>query len=145
MMDVVCGVIGDGAGRFLACLRPDGKHLAGSWEFPGGKVEPGEAPGAALVRELREELGIEVAVGRALDPVCWTYDRGSIRLLPFLCKITAGEPQAIEHEHLHWCAVEDFDSLRWADADLPVLGQIRRIHAAGQSPASSSITGEVAP
>ena len=127
MIEVVCAVIGDEAGRFLACLRPEGKHLAGKWEFPGGKVDPGESAEDALRREMREELGIEVTVGAALEPVCWTYDRGPIRLLPFLCTILAGEPQAIEHARLLWCAVEDFDSLPWADADLPVLGQLRRM------------------
>lgn len=125
MIDVVCGVIEDGGGRFLACLRPDGKHLAGRWEFPGGKVDPGETPEAALVRELREELGVEVSVGHPLDPVRWSDDRVEIRLLPFPCTIIAGRLQPIEHEELRWCAPEDFASLLWAGADLPVLDQIR--------------------
>ena len=126
MIDVVCGVIEDGQGRYLACLRPQGKHLGGLWEFPGGKVDPGESPETALIRELKEELGIEVAVGLALKPVEWTYDQGRIRLLPFICHILTGSPQALEHEELLWCAPDEFDSLVWADADLPVLEQIRR-------------------
>jgi 8-oxo-dGTP diphosphatase len=125
MIDVVCGVIENGQGKVLACLRPQGKHLGGLWEFPGGKVDAGESPEAALVRELSEELGIDVAVGKALAPVEWTYDRGSIRLLPFICHILAGHPQALEHAELLWCAPEEFDSLTWADADLPILEQIR--------------------
>jgi len=125
MMDVVCGVIGDDHGRFLACLRPPGKHLGGLWEFPGGKVEQGEPPREALRRELAEELGILVAVGEALDPVEWSYDGKRIRLLPFLCHITAGDPRALEHERLEWCAPDDFASLPWAAADLPVLEQLR--------------------
>jgi len=125
MIDVVCGVIADGQGRYLACLRPQGKHLGGLWEFPGGKVDPGESPEAALGRELREELAIEVAVGNPLEPVQWTYDRGNIRLIPFYCSILRGEPQAIEHERIRWCAPEEFDSLEWAGADLPILKEIR--------------------
>lgn len=125
MIDVVCGVIEDKQGRFLACLRPQGKYLGGLWEFPGGKVDPGESPETALARELREELGITVIVGTALDPVIWQYDRGSIRLLPFFCTITGGNLQAIEHEQLFWCSPDDFGKLPWADADLPVLAQIR--------------------
>jgi 8-oxo-dGTP diphosphatase len=124
MMDVVCAVIEDESGRFLACLRPPGKHLAGRWEFPGGKVDPGESPEVALVREMREELGVEVAVGLPLDPVIWNYDRGSIRLIPFRCVITGGHLQAIEHEQVVWCAPEDFKILPWAEADLPILEQI---------------------
>ncbi len=125
MLEVVCGVIEDRDGRFLACLRPQGKHLGGLWEFPGGKVDPGESPQEALARELREELSIEVCVGPALDPVSWSYDRGDILLLPFLCSIAGGSPQAIEHEQIQWCAPEDFGNLAWAAADLPVLEQIR--------------------
>lgn len=125
MIEVVCGVIEDGRGCFLACLRPQGKHLGGLWEFPGGKVEPGESREAALIRELREELGVEVKVGAALDPVPWSYDRGDIRLLPFLCVIIGGHPHPIEHERLCWCAPRDFQTLKWAPADLPVLKQLR--------------------
>jgi len=125
MTEVVCGVIMDDAGRFLACLRPMGKHLGGLWEFPGGKVESGESPEVALVRELHEELGIEIKVGAALDPVVWTYDRGEIRLSPYLCIITRGVPFPLEHERLNWCAPCQFESLEWAPADLPILKQLR--------------------
>ncbi len=124
MIDVVCAVIEGSDGRFLACLRPQGKHLAGLWEFPGGKVDPGESPEAALIREIQEELGVEVAVGAPLEPVHWDYEQRSIRLLPFLCSIIVGRPHAIEHEQLLWCAPEDFGNLRWADADLSILQQI---------------------
>lgn len=124
MIDVVCGVIEDAEGRFLACLRPQGKHLGGRWEFPGGKVEPGEAPAAALVRELREELSVEVEIGAALTPVIWTYDERTIRLLPFRCGIIRGDLHATEHEQLLWCSPENFHTLPWADADLPILREI---------------------
>lgn len=127
MIDVVCGVIKDADGRFLACRRPVGKHLGGLWEFPGGKVDPGESPETALARELREELGVDVSVGAALIPVIWTYDRGKIRLLPFFCAITGGQLRAIEHEELLWCAPKEFENLVWADADLPILDQIRAV------------------
>jgi len=125
MIDVVCGVIEDVEGRVLACLRPAGKHLGGLWEFPGGKVEHGEAPRMALVRELREELGVEVEVLGALDPVPWQYERGAIRLLAFHCRITRGDPAAHEHERLCWCASHELGDLAWAPADLPVLEQLR--------------------
>lgn len=125
MIDVVCGVLMDRQGRYLACRRPEGKHLGGMWEFPGGKVDPGEAPENALVRELREELGIDVVVGSALATVVWKYDRGEIRLLPYFCTMRDDQtPRAIEHEELLWCAPENFGDLAWAEADLPVLEQI---------------------
>ena len=124
MIDVVCGVIEDAEGRFLACLRPQGKHLGGLWEFPGGKVEPGESSVDALIRELLEELSVEVEVGQALSPVVWAYDERTIRLLPFRCGIIAGDLHATEHEELLWCSPENFHTLPWADADLPILREI---------------------
>jgi len=96
------------------------------WEFPGGKVEPGETAHSALIREIREELCVEIAVGTALAPVPWQYERAPIRLLPFHCAIIGGRPLPIEHERLCWCAPRDFWKLSWAPADLPVLEQIRR-------------------
>ena len=126
MIEVVCGVIRNEQGCFLACLRPQGKHLGGQWEFPGGKVETGESPEAALVRELREELGVEVAVRDSLESVCWTYDRGAIRLRPYLCVITGGNLHPHEHERICWCAPGDFATLEWAAADLPILDQLRQ-------------------
>lgn len=131
MTEVVCGVIRNEDGFFLACLRPQGKHLGGQWEFPGGKVEDGESNEAALIRELREELGVEVALGAALLPVRWTYDRGEICLLPYLCEIVGGNLHPHEHERICWCAPGDFTSLDWAAADLPVLDQLRQQAAGG--------------
>jgi 8-oxo-dGTP diphosphatase len=124
MMDVVCGVIGNESGQFLACLRPAGKHLGGLWEFPGGKVDPGESPESALVRELLEELAVRVEVEAALSPVIWNYGERTIRLLPFRCRIVGGGLQAIEHEELRWCSPDDFDDLDWAAADVPILREI---------------------
>lgn len=120
MVHVVCAILVREDGAVLVCQRAPGSHLGGLWEFPGGKVEPGESPEAALIREMREELAIEVCCGRALSPVEWDYGRGAMRLLPYLCRITAGEPQALEHAALRWCSCEEFSALEWAPADVPV-------------------------
>ena len=125
MIEVVCGVIEDGRGNFLACQRPQGKHLAGLWEFPGGKVDQGESPESALARELHEELGVRVDVGAAMEPVVWAYGSKRIRLHPFRCRVIEGVPAAIEHQRILWCAPADFDSLNWAEADLPILEWLR--------------------
>lgn len=125
MIEVVCAVLEDGNGRFLACQRPFGKHLGGLWEFPGGKIDPGESAEAALVREISEELAIEIEVGRALQAIVCNYGVKQIRLHPFRCRIVRGEPHPVEHERIVWCAAEEFDALEWAEADLPILEEIR--------------------
>lgn len=123
MIDVVAGLILDDDHRILACRRPEGKHLGGQWEFPGGKVEQGESPEQALIRELEEELGITVQTIGALSPVVHIYDRGPIRLIPFLCRISEGTPQPHEHSELRWCSADELRSLDLAAADLPILDE----------------------
>jgi len=113
-IDVVCGVIRDDSGRYLACRRSHDKHLGGLWEFPGGKVDPGETP----------ELEIRVDVGERLPEVHWQYDAITIRLIPFFCRIRSGEPVPVEHTEIRWCAPHAFAELDWAPADLPVLDQL---------------------
>jgi len=124
MIEVVCGIITNAAGEILACQRPAGKHLGGLWEFPGGKVDPGETPQQALARELAEELEIQVSVGPPLTPVIWTYGEKTIRLLPFHCRITAGVPTPVEHESLLWCSATTWQHIPWADADIPILKEL---------------------
>ena len=124
MVEVVCGVIQNSDGAYLACQRPHGKHLGGLWEFPGGKVDASESPESALIRELREELAVEVEIGTPLSPVVWTYGEKTIRLRPFFCRIVAGELKALEHERLLWCLPADFAELPWAAADIPILREI---------------------
>ena len=124
MIEVVCGVIRDGRGRYLACRRPQGKHLGGLWEFPGGKMEAGEEARQALVRELEEELGIVVETGEALTPVEWDYGSRAIRLWPFICSAGEMEPVRLEHDELRWCEVEELAGLNWAPADVPVVREL---------------------
>lgn len=126
-IDVVAGLIVDAGGRLLACRRPPGKHLAGKWEFPGGKVEPGEDPATALVRELEEELGITVSPREPLTPVVHDYGRGPIRLIPIPCSIARGEPHPHEHDLIRWCTVAELGGLDLAEADLPILAEWARL------------------
>lgn len=131
MIEVVCGIIRDERGRLLVGLRPQGRHLAGLWEFPGGKIDPGETPENALMRELREELGVEVVVGLALEPVSWHYESGWIRLLPYACEMRAGELFLTSHERITWVGLDELDGLDWAPADVPILKQIRALYSEG--------------
>lgn len=122
MIDVVAGLILDSCGRLLVCRRPPEKHLGGFWEFPGGKIEPGEDPVTALIRELQEELGIVVApCGSSLTPVVHDYGRGPIRLIPIPCTIVSGVPHPHEHSEIRWCEGHEILHLDLAAADIPIL------------------------
>ena len=125
MVDVVCAVISDQNNKLLVCKRPEGKALAGCWEFPGGKVEPDEDFGPAIQREIIEELACEVEVCMALPKVEYHYSEYSIRLWPFICKLSRGKPKAIEHSELRWIELNQCNSLKWAPADVPVWKALR--------------------
>lgn len=93
------------------------------WEFPGGKIDPGETPAQCLRRELREELGILVSVGAALEPVVHDYPSFTVTLYPFVCAMAGGEMTLHEHAAIAWLPPEALPSLDWAAADGPILEQ----------------------
>lgn len=91
------------------------------WEFPGGKIESGELPEDCLKRELIEELGLCIAIGRALPPHTHSYNSFTVTLHPFVCAIAAGDITLHEHAAFVWLSPEKLQTLEWADADLPVI------------------------
>jgi len=113
-------------GTVLAARRGPGRSMAGYWEFPGGKIEPGESPREALVRELREELRCEVSVEGLVETTSHAYDFATVQLTTFFAAIEYGEPQAIEHAELRWIPVADLRSVDWAPADVPAVEHIMR-------------------
>lgn len=133
-VDVVCALIRRDASILLA-RRPPGKRLAGCWEFPGGKLEPGEDAEAALHRELAEELGCRVRVLAAGPPALHAYDWGVIRLHPFLCELTPDSPPPHPHEHseLLWSPAGDLHRPDLAPADGPVIAWLEAHTAACQA------------
>lgn len=125
----VCCALIEHDGRLLVAQRPPGKHLALQWEFPGGKIEPGEDAAAALRRELREELGCEITLLRAL-PVCLhAYPTVTIALHPLVVALAPGSPVPHPHEHvaLRWSTPTELDALDLAAADRPVLAAYRSV------------------
>jgi len=128
---VVCAILEDGCGRVLLAQRPAHKHLGLKWEFPGGKVEPGEEPAAALVRELREELGCDVAIARRLPTFVHRYPEIAIEMRPFVVRLAPGSPapQAHEHAALRWVRPGELTTLDLAAADLPVVKSYRETPA----------------
>ncbi len=122
-MTVVAVALVDGAGRMLLQQRAPGRAMAGLWEFPGGKVEPGELPEAALIREIEEELGI-VLDAAALAPACFASaplgDRHMILLL-YLCREWRGEPRPLDASALKWLRPEEMDAAEMPPADRPLI------------------------
>ena len=121
---VVAGVLSEN-GKVLVTRRPAGSHLAGLWAFPGGKVEDGEAPEAALVRELREELGIDVRVDRILEVVHHAYPERTVLLLFYAVTRTAGEPRDLEVAAHRWVALADLRNDEFPPADAHLLEKLR--------------------
>ncbi len=124
-MTVVCLVLIDKQGAFLATQRPANKHLGLYWEFPGGKVEEGESPEDALRREIREELGVGIGELQPMPAVTHTYEFGTIRLLPFRATCTS-RPRLTLTEHIDakWINPSDGKSLQWAPADIPIIHEL---------------------
>ena len=122
---VVCAVI-ERDGLILLAQRPPNKLLPLKWEFAGGKVEPGEAPAAAIVREIREELGCDIVITRALPPFIHDYKTVVIEMIPFVCTLTAASSEPHPHEHvaLAWVKPADLTTYDLAAADLPLVTQI---------------------
>lgn len=129
LLRVTCALIEEQS-RVLLAQRAAGMALAGKWEFPGGKIDGAESPAECLRREIREELGCEIAVGAALTPVEHAYPDGrTLLLLPFLCRMVAGEPQALEHAALAWARPEELAGYDLAEADRPVLREYLTLRA----------------
>ncbi len=123
---VVAAAMVDARGRVLLQRRPPGKAMAGLWEFPGGKLEPGETPEAALARELDEELGIAVAV-EGLRPCSFATGRAegrSLLLLLYLVREWTGEPVALEATELRWETPAAMRALAMPPADGPLVAAL---------------------
>lgn len=123
--DVVGAVIIEN-GLVLCAQRGSTGLLGGRWEFPGGKIEPGETPREALVREIAEELDCSVSVGAQVASTTHEYEFGVVELRTFYCDLVAGTPYATEHAELRWVAPADLSALDWAPADIPAVNRIRR-------------------
>lgn len=106
-------------GLILCAQRGSNGSLGGMWEFPGGKIEPGESAREALVREIVEELRCDIAVGEFITTTTHDYDFGTVTLTTFWCQLLAGEPVLTEHAAVRWQAPHALGELAWAPADIP--------------------------
>ncbi|WP_206046882.1 NUDIX domain-containing protein [Mangrovimicrobium sediminis] len=110
-------------GRILAARRAPGKHLAGYWEFPGGKLEPNETPESCLERELAEEFSISTRVHSFIGESVHDYGEKVVRLLGYEVEHTAGDFELVDHDELRWLSVDELYEVEWAPADIPLVEQ----------------------
>lgn len=136
---VVAAALIDESNEILLAQRPEGKSMAGLWEFPGGKVDSGETPEAALVRELREELNIEVDASdlRPLTFASHTYNDFHLLMPLYECRVWRGKPRGAEGQALTWVAPEQLHMFHMPAADLPLVECICRTARGGQGWASA--------
>ena len=125
---VVGAVFHDGE-RFLACRKKPGKPLEGHWEFPGGKIEPGETPEQALAREIREELNLIAEVGQKVTTTTYEYDFATIELTTFYCTLVDGDLRLTDHDDTKWVTSTEATHLTWAPADIPAVEAITSSHS----------------
>jgi 8-oxo-dGTP diphosphatase len=123
-VQVIVGAAIISSGRVLACERSAPSALAGRWEFPGGKVEPGETDAVALVRECDEELGVLIEVGPQIgDEVLLSHGRAVLRV--YQATLLRGTPQALEHSALKWLGPGELDTVDWLPADVPIVEALK--------------------
>jgi 8-oxo-dGTP diphosphatase len=126
LIEVAAALIRDEAGRYLITQRRRGSHLEGLWEFPGGKTEAGEAPEAALRRELIEELGATFAVGEKVDTITWEYPDRTVVLHFHRCTLESGTIEPRESQTMAWVAPERLGEFSFPPADLELVRQLVR-------------------
>jgi mutator protein MutT len=125
VIHVVAGAVIDAAGRVLIAQRPQGKHLAGGWEFPGGKLEPDEARATGLARELREELGIAIRNPRPLIRVRHAYPDGEVLIDMWVVRSYSGSPRGLDGQALQWLSQENLERAELLPADGPIVRALR--------------------
>lgn len=122
---VACALV-DADRRVLIAQRPQGKQMAGLWEFPGGKIEDGETPETALIRELQEELGVETQTA-CLAPLSFashTYESFHLLMPLYVCRKWSGTPQMLEHQALKWVRPQMLRDYDMPEADLPLIAPL---------------------
>jgi mutator protein MutT len=125
VVHVVAAAVIDAAERVLIAQRPNGTHLAGGWEFPGGKLESGEDRAAGLARELREEIGIAIASPRPLIRVRHAYPSREVLLDMWVVRHYDGEPRGLEGQALRWCTQDELAIVKLLPADKPIVAALR--------------------
>ena len=111
-------------GKILCAQRGPSMSLPLKWEFPGGKIEPGESPEEALVREIREEINCNIEIANKIERTSYEYDFGIVHLTTFSCRLKEGKPVLTEHTAIKWLEPKELGTLDWAPADIPAMEKL---------------------
>ena len=108
-------------GKFFCAQRPEGKSLGGFWEFPGGKLEKGESPEQALIREIKEELNSEIQIVSYINEASYDYDFGTVVMKTYHAELISGNLELLEHQNSTWLAPHELSTINWAPVDRPAV------------------------
>jgi len=125
MKKVMAAIIKD-ENRLLIAKRHSKDPLGGKWEFPGGKIEPGETPKECLVREIKEELGVEVKIGPFYDDNVYSSQDHDIHLLFYWAEVITGKVIPVVHDDLKWTTIEELANFDFAPADIPIVKRLMK-------------------
>lgn len=120
IINVVAAAIEKG-GKFFCAQRPEGKSLGGFWEFPGGKLENGESPEQALIREIKEELNSDIEILAYINEASYDYDFGTVNMKTYHAKLISGNLELLEHQNSTWLLPTQLPTLNWAPVDRPAV------------------------
>ncbi len=126
-INVVAAVIHNEHKEILCALRSPVMALPNLWEFPGGKIEEDESHETALIREIQEELNIQIEVGENVEDTYFEYENFTIQLTSYFASIKSGEMKATEHAELRWVTIDKLIDLEWAPADIPAVLTIKNL------------------
>lgn len=121
---VVGAIIENENNEIFCALRGPNMSLPNYWEFPGGKIETGESPEEALIREIKEEFNCFIEVGAKVEDTTYEYENVIVRLETYMAKLIEGEPQALEHAETKWVTRDEMTQLHFAPADIPAVRKI---------------------
>ncbi len=120
LINVVAAAI-EKDGKFFCAQRPEGKSLGGFWEFPGGKLEEGESPEQALIREIKEELNSEIQIISYINEASYDYDFGTVVMKTYHAELISGNLELLEHQNSTWLAPHELSTINWAPVDRPAV------------------------
>ena len=113
-------------GKFFCAQRPEGKSLGGFWEFPGGKLENGESPEQALIREIKEELNSDIEILAYINEASYDYDFGTVNMKTYHAQLVSGNLELLEHQDARWLLPHELKNINWAPVDRPAVEILTR-------------------